>query len=130
VLSFVVELQQELFGREEGNSAELVKVLLVVCHYHITASGQGALVLEHVLEVLNLSQQTCVQLIGITGKYDYRLTHHAHQLITFCDGMMPQNITHVGITEIRGIEFNQALFAKLENVLSIVCTITVETTVK
>ena len=74
VLSFVVELQQELFGREEGNSAELVEVLLVVCHYHITASGQGALVLQHVLEVLNLSQQTCVQLIGITGKYVYRPT--------------------------------------------------------
>ena len=70
MLFFVVELQQELLGREEGYSAELMEVLLVVCHYHVAAGGQGTLVLQHVLEVLYLSQQTSVQLIGIAGKYE------------------------------------------------------------
>ena len=39
VLFFVVELQQKFFGREEGYSAELVEVLLVVRHYYVAAGG-------------------------------------------------------------------------------------------
>lgn len=52
-LSFVVKLQQEFLGRKEWDTAELVKVFLVIRHYHIATGSQGALVLQHVLEVLD-----------------------------------------------------------------------------
>ncbi|MBR1789578.1 MAG: hypothetical protein IJ762_10400 [Bacteroidaceae bacterium] len=60
-----------------------MKVFLVVRHYHIAASSQRTLVLQHVLIVFDKLCQSDVQLLSITRKNRCHVSGFLYQTIAF-----------------------------------------------
>lgn len=108
-------MQKKFTRGHERDFAELSIVFCVVGDNDVATTGNGTLVLKHILIIPDFLSQSFIELVGTHGKYLYANAGVAYSFVSLMSGYVTPDIAHIGKGQERGGKGDDSIFTQLEN---------------